>query len=61
MEAHCVNLSISESKQAEAFKGLSTNINSLLSSAKRRLLELVSLTVPFMNRRNNKGHNKDPK
>ena len=55
METQYVILSKSVFKQVAAFKGLSTTINRLVSSANRLTLHPVSLTVSFTNRKNNKG------
>ena len=60
MAAHRVILSKSEFKQAAASGALSTMMNRLVSSANKRMLEPMSLTMSFMKSRKSRGPRIDP-
>ena len=53
--AHREILERSEFRQSAAVKGLSTIIKRLVSSAKRRMFEPISVTISLMYNKNNKG------
>ena len=58
--AHAIILSRSRLRSSAAVSGFSTTRNKLVSSAKRRILQPMSLTISLINRRKSYGPRIEP-